>query len=80
MPVIEALQRAREVDVEVVVARIRLLPDAREVREHVLVHVLRERRGRALLVVHGRVERERLVHHFDDLFDGAARPWSRKAA
>ena len=67
MPIIQTLQRAREVDVEVVVARVLLVLNARKVLEQVFVDVERERPGREPLVVDRRMKRECLVHDIDDL-------------
>lgn len=67
--VVETLERAREVDVQVELVRVRLVADARQVRQQVLVHVCGERCRGELLVIHGRVERECLVHDFDGLHE-----------
>ena len=71
--VVETLERERDVEMEIVVAGVLLLLDAREVLQQVLVHVERERPGRELLVVDRSVERERLVHDIDDLRRAKAR-------
>ena len=51
MAIVETLECARDIDVEVVVARVLLMLDAREVPKQVFVDVERERPGRELLVV-----------------------------
>ena len=51
MSVVETLKSARDIEVEVVVARVLLVLDAREVPKQVFVDVERERPGRELLVV-----------------------------
>ena len=65
--IVKAFQRAGEVNVEIVVARVGLVLDAREVLEQIFVHVKGEWPGREPLVVDGRVERERLVDNVDNL-------------
>ena len=65
--VVEPLEGARDVHVEVVVARVLLVLDARKVLEQVFVDVERERPGREPLVVDRRMKRECLVHDIDDL-------------
>ena len=67
MTVVETLESARDIDVEVVVARVLLVLDAREVPQQVFMDVERERPGRELLVVDRRVKRECLVYDIDDL-------------
>ena len=71
--VVKALEGARHIDMEVVVAGVLLVLDAREILEEVFVHVERERPWREPLVVDRRVERERLVHDVDDLLGGLMR-------
>ena len=71
--VVQALEGARHIDMEIVVAGILLVLDAREVLEEVFVHVERERPWREPLVVDRRVERERLVHDVEDLLGGLMR-------
>ena len=65
--VVKALERAREVDMEIVVAGVFLVLDAREVFEQVLVDVECERPRCEPLVVDRGVERECFVDDVDDL-------------
>ena len=67
MAVVQALNRARQVDLQVEVFVVLLVADAPEVLEDFLVHVKREGRGRELLVVDRRVKREGLVDNLNDL-------------
>ncbi len=66
--VVETLDSARYIDVEVVVARVLLVLDAREVLEQILVYVEREGPRRQLLVVDGSVKRECLVNDINNLY------------
>ena len=67
MPVVQPLERPRQINVEVKVRRVLLLADAREVAEEVFVHARGEGLGRAELVVDGGVEGEGFVDDVDDL-------------
>lgn len=55
--VVQTLQRARQINVEVEVRRVLLLADARQVSEEILVHVRRERLGCEQFVADRCVER-----------------------
>ena len=74
MPVVQPLERPRQIYVEVKVRRVLLLADAREVAEEVFVHARGEGLGRAELVVDGGVEGEGFVDDVDDL--GVCYMWS----
>ena len=65
--VVEPLEGARDVHVEIIVASILLVLNACKVLEQVFVDVERERPGREPLVVDRRMKRECLVHDIDDL-------------
>lgn len=67
MAIVQALERAGDVDVEVVVGRIFLRADPCQIREQVFMHIRSERLGSQDLVVGGGVEGQRLGGDIQDL-------------
>lgn len=67
VPVVEPLEGAREVDVEIEVVSVLRFVNSRQICEKVFVNILREWLGGTNLVVHGGVKRQGLADYFDDL-------------